>query len=160
MTDSHPVFDYHFTLAEANALLPWVGGVFGKVEALLEEIAAEEAGESAPSFASSSAPASTPANGHANGYTNGHVNGHANGKAHVALGPEQKRELVNALLAEILDRGIVIQDPRRALIDFPALNGTQEVFLCHERSDGPSIRAWHGLSAGYAGRRPIEEFQE
>ncbi len=146
MTDP-PLFEHHFTLAEANALLPWIAGIFDKVAQLLSEI------DTDPQPALAGAPS------HANGHANGYANGHANGKAGVqeALNAEQKMELVNALLAEILDRGIVIQDPRRRLIDFPAWRGEQEIFLCYEQTDGPVIRAWHGLNAGYAGRRPLDE---
>jgi hypothetical protein len=159
MTDPHPVFDRHFTLAEANALLPWVGDIFRKVDRLLSE----GPGAAQPAVKK---------NGHANGHSNGHSNGHdqtqgaapaggiATGgvaQALAGLSGDERLELVNALLAEIIDRGIVIQDPRRGLIDFPAWNNGQEIFLCHEHADGPAIRAWHALHAGFAGRRPIAE---
>ena len=43
------------------------------------------------------------------------------------------------------------------LVDFPAVIGGETVFLCW-RSDEPSIRWFHSMNDGYAGRRLIPEY--
>jgi hypothetical protein len=48
-------------------------------------------------------------------------------------------------------REILIKDLERGLIDFPAILGGREVFLCWERGE-EDIEFWHELDSGYAGR--------
>ena len=56
--------------------------------------------------------------------------------------------------AEFERREILIKDLERGLVDFPAILGGREVFLCWEK-DEPDIEFWHDLDAGYAGRERI-----
>ena len=58
------------------------------------------------------------------------------------------------LLAEFQQREILIKDLSRGLIDFPALIGGREVFLCWE-SDEEDIEFWHDLDTGYSGREKL-----
>jgi hypothetical protein len=65
------------------------------------------------------------------------------------------------LLADLKDalqqfeqREIQIKDIDRGLIDFPAILGGREVFLCWER-DEDDIEFWHDLDTGYAGRERL-----
>jgi hypothetical protein len=51
-------------------------------------------------------------------------------------------------------REIQIKDVERGLIDFPALIGDREVFLCWEEDDD-DIEFWHDLDSGYAGRERL-----
>ena len=51
-------------------------------------------------------------------------------------------------------REIQIKDVERGLIDFPALIGDKEVFLCWEEDDD-DIEFWHDLDSGYAGRERL-----
>ena len=62
-------------------------------------------------------------------------------------------DLKDALL-EFHRRDIQIKDLDRGLIDFPALIGGKEVFLCWEQ-DEEDIEFWHELDAGYAGRERL-----
>ena len=55
---------------------------------------------------------------------------------------------------EFQRREIQIKDLDRGLIDFPALIGGKEVFLCWEQ-DEDDIEFWHDLEAGYAGREKL-----
>jgi hypothetical protein len=55
---------------------------------------------------------------------------------------------------EFYDREIQIKDLDRGLLDFPAIVGGREVFLCWEQGEG-DIEYWHDLDAGYAGREPL-----
>ena len=51
-------------------------------------------------------------------------------------------------------REIQIKDVERGLIDFPAIIGDREVFLCWEEEDD-DIEFWHDLDSGYAGRERL-----
>lgn len=58
------------------------------------------------------------------------------------------------LAAEFRRREIQIKDLDRGLIDFPAIIGGREVFLCWEQ-DEEDIEFWHDLDTGYAGRERL-----
>ena len=51
-------------------------------------------------------------------------------------------------------REIFIKDLDRGLIDFPAIIGGREVFLCWE-SDEDDVEFWHDLESGFAGRERL-----
>ncbi|MCW5550648.1 MAG: DUF2203 domain-containing protein [Verrucomicrobiae bacterium] len=55
------------------------------------------------------------------------------------------------VLGEFQSRQIFIKDLERGLLDFPAIIGGREVFLCWEQ-DEENIEHWHDLDAGYGGR--------
>ena len=61
---------------------------------------------------------------------------------------------VRGLLAEFQRREILVKDIDRGLVDFPAIIGGREVFLCWEK-DEEDIEFWHDLGAGYAGRERL-----
>jgi hypothetical protein len=61
---------------------------------------------------------------------------------------------MQATLAEFQRREIFIKDLERGLLDFPALIGGKEVFLCWE-SDEETVEFWHDLEAGYGGRERL-----
>jgi hypothetical protein len=58
------------------------------------------------------------------------------------------------LLAEFQRRQIFIKDLSRGLIDFPAIMGGREVFLCWE-ADEENIEFWHDLETGFSGRERL-----
>ena len=58
------------------------------------------------------------------------------------------------ILAELERRQIFIKELDRGLVDFPAIIGGREVFLCWEQ-DEDDIEHWHDLDAGYAGRERL-----
>ncbi|HXG46482.1 MAG TPA: DUF2203 domain-containing protein [Methylomirabilota bacterium] len=58
------------------------------------------------------------------------------------------------LLLDFHTRQIQIKDIERGLVDFPALIGGREVFLCWEM-DEEDIEYWHELDSGYAGRERL-----
>ena len=58
------------------------------------------------------------------------------------------------VLREFQRREIQIKDLDRGLVDFPAIIGGKEVFLCWEQ-DEEDIEFWHDLDAGYAGRERL-----
>lgn len=58
------------------------------------------------------------------------------------------------VVQEFTGREIEIKDVERGLIDFPAIIGDKEVFLCWEE-DEDDIEFWHDLDSGYAGRERL-----
>ena len=59
------------------------------------------------------------------------------------------------ILADFQEREIFIKDLTRGLVDFPAIIGGKEVFLCWE-SDEEDIEFWHDLETGYSGREKLD----
>ncbi|HEU6449136.1 MAG TPA: DUF2203 domain-containing protein [Verrucomicrobiae bacterium] len=76
------------------------------------------------------------------------------------IGGETVNQWIRALaamqeiLVEFQRREIFIKDLERGLIDFPAIIGGREVFLCWE-SDEDDIEFWHDLETGYGGRERL-----
>ena len=58
------------------------------------------------------------------------------------------------LFLEFHRREIQIKDVSRGLIDFPAIIGGKEVFLCWEEGED-DIEFWHDLGTGYSGREKL-----
>lgn len=61
---------------------------------------------------------------------------------------------VQKTLREFHQREIQIKDLDRGLIDFPAVIGGKEVFLCWEQ-DEEDIEFWHDLESGYGARERL-----
>jgi hypothetical protein len=61
---------------------------------------------------------------------------------------------LDAVLQEFQKREIQVKDLDRGLIDFPAIIGGREVFLCWELGE-EDVEFWHELDAGYAGRERL-----
>ncbi len=62
---------------------------------------------------------------------------------------------IKELLLCFYTREIQIKDLDRGLIDFPAIIGGREVFLCWEQGE-EDIEFWHDLDTGYAGRERLD----
>jgi hypothetical protein len=61
---------------------------------------------------------------------------------------------IEETLGEVHRHGLQIKDLGRGLVDFPALVGGREVFLCWEEGE-EDVEYWHDLDAGYRGREPL-----
>lgn len=61
---------------------------------------------------------------------------------------------MQAILLQFQSRGIFIKDLERGLLDFPAILGGREVFLCWEQ-DEEDVEHWHELDTGFAGRERL-----
>jgi len=136
-------FDKHFTLDEANAMIPHVRRLFDEIRHLMQPLADGEH--------------PLPSNGNGNG------NGHASkqpANAYDEWSEEKRHEAAYRLLNALQQQGIVIQDVERGLIDFPSIQNGREVFLCYELTDGHFIEYFHDLDAGYAGRQKITGEQQ
>jgi hypothetical protein len=52
------------------------------------------------------------------------------------------------------DRGIIVRDVRRGLVDFPAMLQGRQVFLCWLRGER-RVTHFHDPDSGFAGRQPL-----
>lgn len=58
-------------------------------------------------------------------------------------------------LAELEERGVVLRDLERGLVDFPSRHASgREVLLCWQLGE-PDLAWWHLPEDGFAGRRPL-----
>jgi hypothetical protein len=120
----------HYTLEEARAALPWVAQRLAAMRAAREQLTDAEARRVLAGHSQS------------NG---GGSHGKRVGDAFLAL---------QAGVAELAEREIVLRDLDRGLIDFPAIRDDREVYLCWIDGE-PDIAFWHELDAGYAGRQAL-----
>jgi hypothetical protein len=125
------IHDRHYSLDEANAVLPRVKPVLRKLRDAKDLLVDEDAHELLSDAA--------PANG-------GGEPGRQVGKAFLE---------VRRLLAALQEAGIVVRDIDRGLIDFPAIRDGEEVYLCWELGED-AIAYWHDLETGYRGRQPLD----
>ncbi|MBI5947856.1 MAG: DUF2203 domain-containing protein [Chloroflexi bacterium] len=128
-----------YQLDEARALLPRVVPVLRRLQATLTEYRAVQASIQALARGSSG-------DGHAlaDPWAEG-------GEDRVEALEEQLREAVGQLDGW----GIEVKDPARGLIDFYWEREGEVVYLCYLLGE-PEIAFWHTLSAGFAGRQPVE----
>lgn len=61
---------------------------------------------------------------------------------------------VNELIGLVHAQGCLVNGPEAGLVDFPALFGSEIVFLCWKHGE-ESIGHWHRIPDGFAGRRPL-----
>lgn len=126
----HYRFDKHYTLEEARTLLPQVRSWLERLNDLRREL--ERCDKRLTSLMNP-----------------GHdVGGDLVNKWIRALAGMQE------VLLEFQRREIQIKDLERGIIDFPAIIGGREVFLCWEQ-DEEDIEFWHDLDSGYAGRQRL-----
>ncbi|MBD3299466.1 MAG: DUF2203 family protein [candidate division Zixibacteria bacterium] len=126
-----PMFEKHFTVEEANELLPHVASVFERVHSIREELGQvkEHLGELHQAV---------PGNG-----------GSEKGAELVT-----KSEIIAQLIAGLQEKGIQVKDIDIGLVDFPHMRDAKEVFLCWKLGE-KSIGFWHDIETGYRGRQPL-----
>ena len=120
----------HWTPAQANALLPIVGDTVRRLRDARRRLVERGLDTELAELADATGGASP--------------------------GKDRARESVEIALGfERLERlDIVVRDLERGLVDFPALIDGREVYLCW-LLDEPAVGHWHGVEAGFAGRRPL-----
>lgn len=64
-------------------------------------------------------------------------------------------DTVKTALERIEATGCVVKDLDVGLLDFPALIGNEEVYLCWRLGED-RIRFWHRQDEGFAGRKPLD----
>jgi hypothetical protein len=124
-------FEKHFTVDEANALLPHVLSVFEQIHSIREELShrQEELAKLHKAF---------PGNG-----------GTAKGAELVTFS-----ESVARLVAGLEENGVLVKDVDSGLCDFPHIREGEEVFLCWMIGE-KTIGFWHEIESGYRGRQPL-----
>jgi hypothetical protein len=68
------------------------------------------------------------------------------------------RGIVDQMQADVAwldERGIVLRDIATGLLDFPALAGGRQVWLCWRLGE-ERVEYWHGSDEGFTGRKPLE----
>ena len=122
-----------FTVEEANALLPQVRVIVGKIQRAHRKIArfrdhAKKAAEGAEQGGG----------------------GMSEGVAYAAL----LTNLTTQITA-LESLGVQIKDFERGLVDFPSLRDGRVVLLCWQLGEGDELEWWHDVDAGFAGRTPL-----
>ena len=123
-------FDKHYTREEASGLLPQIRRWLERLNRLSEELERLD-------------------------NRLGSLTGHGNDTG----GPTVNNWIrtlaeMQEILAEFQSRRIFIKDLSRGLLDFPAIIGGREVFLCWEL-DEENVEFWHDLETGYGGRERL-----
>jgi hypothetical protein len=68
------------------------------------------------------------------------------------------RGIVDQMQADVAwldERSIVLRDISSGLLDFPALASGRQVWLCWRLGED-TLEFWHGLEDGFAGRQPLD----
>src|SRR5439155_13686879 len=71
--------------------------------------------------------------------------------AELAAAVSEEAQAVARCLERIHELGAVVKDLDTGLVDFPAVRGDEEVFLCWQLGED-EVRYCHGLGEGLAGR--------
>ena len=122
-----------FTVQEANALLPDVRKIVGKIQRAHRRISryrddAKKAAEAAERGGG----------------------GFVDGVAYAAVLTE-----LTSHLSELEALGVQLKDFERGLVDFPSLRDGHVVLLCWQLGEGDELEYWHDVDAGFAGRTPL-----
>lgn len=73
-------------------------------------------------------------------------------------GPATAPEVLLSGLLTVLDEaGVVVRDLQRRLVDFPTVGPDGEVVLLCRTGEESRIAWWHDPTAGYAGRRSLDD---
>jgi hypothetical protein len=66
-----------------------------------------------------------------------------------------RREEIERLIDRIESFGCIVKDIDLGLVDFPALLGGEQVWLCWKAGES-SVQHWHGIDEGFRVRKPLE----
>ena len=128
----------HFTLDEANAMLPWLVETFTGIMPLRDDLAAKQ--EQLLVL-----------------LRNRRGNG-ASSKEREATDlqrtVERLTQQLQRSLREIAQRGIIVRDLARWLVDFPSYREGREIYLCWIRGE-ENIGFWHETNTGFNNRQPL-----
>ncbi|HET7114788.1 MAG TPA: DUF2203 domain-containing protein [Pyrinomonadaceae bacterium] len=122
-----------FTVQEANALLPDVRTIVGKIQRAHQKL----------SLYREDAKKAADAAEHGGG-------GFPDGVAYAAILTE-----LTLQLSELEALGVQLKDFERGLVDFPSLRDGRVVLLCWQLGEGDELEWWHDIDAGFAGRTPL-----
>ncbi len=66
----------------------------------------------------------------------------------------QRASEITHLVMQIAKEGVIIKDLSRGLVDFPHILENREVYLCWELGE-EEVLFWHELDDGFAGRKSL-----
>ena len=121
-----------FTLDEANSLIPWLVETFRKLELLRQEYTAIQ-----ERFADLERASGNLADGDK-----------------LKVSAEHLARQIEEGVEEILDKGILIRDVSRGLVDFPSHRNGREVYLCWIGGE-ERIDYWPETDRGFSHREPL-----
>ena len=130
-----------FKLEEANMLLPILESLLR--QAMEAKIAIEKAEEQARDLAHKI-------------FLSGGVSVDIAASAKREATKEKAVQTLKDSVAEIHATGVQVKDLDIGLLDFPCLVNGETVLLCWKFGEGHEVKHWHGMSEGFAGRKPIE----
>jgi hypothetical protein len=82
-------------------------------------------------------------------------NGHATlGRVEEHDGGDRVSGDIQPVLDELERKGIILRDPARGLVDFPAMHLGRVLHLCWQLGED-DLGWWHFPDAGFAGRQPL-----
>jgi hypothetical protein len=126
-----------FSIAEANALLPEIVPILTQLRARKVSL------DSALAALRNLLPAMR-------------LNGHAAEAASLEERIHDLTEELTAGIALLNGQGIEIKSLDHGLIDFPSPRDGRVVYLCWRLGEGPALRYWHEIDAGFAGRQRLD----
>jgi len=122
-----------FTVQEANALLPNVRTIVGKIQRAHRKVSRYR------EDVSKAAEAAERGGG-----------GFPDGVAYAKILTELTVEM-----SELDTLGVQLKDFERGLVDFPSLRDGRVVLLCWQLGEGDELEWWHDVDAGFGGRTPL-----
>ena len=123
----------HFTLNQANELLPSIISKFNNAIKMKNEVVRIQSElETNPKFS-------------------------INLKDYVLKKQELNSTITNFYksIEDLESTGVVIKSLDQGLLDFPSLMFNEEIWLCWKEGE-TEIKFWHGKDEGFTGRKPIE----
>jgi hypothetical protein len=130
-----------FTLAEAQSLIPRVGGLLREAVSLKSEY--QEAEEAVQAIAQRIA-------------LLGGMLVNREQVIDVRNRRDEARSKLRTAIEQVQEFGCVVKDLDMGLIDFPTLLRGVEVYLCWKLGE-PAIAFWHGVDEGFRGRKAIDQ---
>ena len=124
-------FKKHFTVEEANDLLPRLVALLNRIEDVEAELR----------------PASKKIS-----RIHRSAGGNGGGEGGIELLDHSNR--IADLLRQIAATGVVVKDANQGILDFPHLRENREVFLCWKKGE-KEVGFWHELDKGFKERRPL-----
>jgi len=124
--------EIHFTVDEANDLLPWVIDKVVRIAALFEDLDIR-------------------------GFDIVNACWRPNGNGHTGKVPPGEYDQFINLIAELDRKGVFIKNFVKGVVDFPHIRPDgEEVYLCWMMGED-HIQFWHRIPDGFMGRNPLEQ---
>jgi hypothetical protein len=129
-----------FTVAEANATLPYVRAIVGDIVQLAQDLRDrhERLARLRP--------------GPRGSLSEAHREELLQARAEIERGQERMQEFET----ELRQIGVELKDCFSGLVDFPSLRNGRLVYLCWRLGE-PQVAHWHELDAGFAGRQRLTD---